>query len=64
MTKRTKTNTPSTQAITAEEVMSVTTSDMKNAILLVSLAINALFLIGYVTLKVAALYGYSITIPL
>ena len=41
-----------------------TLNDAKNALLVVSLVINALFLIGYVTLKVAAVNGYAITIPL
>jgi len=65
MSKTTNTKKSSTAlALNPLAADAATLNDAKNALLVVSLVINVLFLIGYVTLKVAAINGYAITIPL
>jgi hypothetical protein len=63
MTQKTKTIKHKTaEVIVAEELgaLDQTTQDAKNAILIVSLMVNAFVLIGWLTLQVTNIYDYQV----
>jgi len=66
MTQKTKTikkTTAATTAVVDDAVIaktSQTNEDAKNALLIVSLTVNAFVLIGWVTLQVTSIYDYQV----
>ena len=61
-TKNTKKIATTTHAIVDDSVavMKQTNEDAKNALLIVSLTINAFVLIGWITLQVTTVYDYQV----